>query len=236
MAKGPAGFGLPMICAFAYVAHEEALERAAPPRDRERPARHPRGRDALVRRDVRPPRLAVHRSADLPRHVQPRVHHVHDTNEGDDTGIRFYIWQLGYALFPWTGLAPLGAHRDWAAPRATRARRADARRDVVGLPRAMWFLFAFALFSFMGTKFHHYIFPAVPPVAMLIGVVLDDMLGDERLAAKGGLATYLRWASSLGDRARASAGPRDSGRASSWGRKEIRPRAGDRQPPRWRAS
>ena len=34
--------------------------------------------------------------------------HVHDTNEGDDTSIRFYLWQLGYALFPWTGLAPLG--------------------------------------------------------------------------------------------------------------------------------
>jgi hypothetical protein len=42
---------------------------------------------------------------------------------------------------------------------------------------AMWFVFAFALFSFMGTKFHHYIFPAVPPIAMLIGIVLDDMLG-----------------------------------------------------------
>ena len=25
--------------------------------------------------------------------------HVHDTNEGDDTGIRYYLWQLGYALF-----------------------------------------------------------------------------------------------------------------------------------------
>ena len=35
-------------------------------------------------------------------------HHVHDTNEGDDTSFRFYVWQLGYALFPWTGLAALG--------------------------------------------------------------------------------------------------------------------------------
>ena len=41
----------------------------------------------------------------------------------------------------------------------------------------MWVVLAFALFSFMGTKFHHYIFPAVPPIAILIGVVLDDMLG-----------------------------------------------------------
>ena len=52
----------------------------------------------------------------------------------------------------------------------------------------MWFLFAFALFSFMGTKFHHYIFPAVPPVAMLIGVVLDDMLGQGRSPRRASLA------------------------------------------------
>jgi 4-amino-4-deoxy-L-arabinose transferase-like glycosyltransferase len=55
----------------------------------------------------------------------------------------------------------------------------------------MWFLFAFALFTFMGTKFHHYIFPAVPPVAMLVGVVLDDILGDRPLVKKGMLPYYV---------------------------------------------
>ena len=54
----------------------------------------------------------------------------------------------------------------------------------------MWFLFAFALFSFMGTKFHHYIFPAVPPAAMLVGVVLDDMLGKRRSSKPGSSRTY----------------------------------------------
>ena len=34
--------------------------------------------------------------------------HVHDTNEGDDVSFRFYVWQLGYAMFPWTGLVPAG--------------------------------------------------------------------------------------------------------------------------------
>jgi hypothetical protein len=43
----------------------------------------------------------------------------------------------------------------------------------------------------MGTKFHHYIFPAVPPVAMLIGVMLDDMLGSGSPAKRGGLPAYL---------------------------------------------
>ena len=41
----------------------------------------------------------------------------------------------------------------------------------------LWFLVAFALFTMMGTKFHHYILPAVPPAAMLAGVALDALLG-----------------------------------------------------------
>jgi len=55
----------------------------------------------------------------------------------------------------------------------------------------IWFVLSFTLFSFMGTKFHHYILPAVPPVAMLIGLVLDDMLGEHRLARRGSFAFYL---------------------------------------------
>jgi len=114
-------------------------------------------------------------------------HHVHDTNEGDDTSFRFYVWQLGYALFPWTGLAPLGLL--WWLRGGVTAR--DNERSDVSLLLCFWFLFAFALFSFMGTKFHHYIFPAVPPVAMLIGVVLDDMLGRWQLPRGAALARYL---------------------------------------------
>jgi hypothetical protein len=101
-------------------------------------------------------------------------HHVHDTNEGDDTSFRFYIWQLGYALFPWTGLAPLGLTY-WMR----RSDSADRGKGDVAVFLFMWFLFAFALFSFMGTKFHHYVFPVVPPVAFLIGMALDDALAHE---------------------------------------------------------
>ena len=58
------------------------------------------------------------------------VHHVHDTNEGDDTSFRFYIWQLGYALFPWTGLAPLGLIYWLRAERLGR----EAGRRTLGPP------------------------------------------------------------------------------------------------------
>ena len=113
--------------------------------------------------------------------------HVHDTNEGDDTSFRFYVWQLGYALFPWTGLTPIGLL--WWMRRGTSDE--DNQRADTSVLLAMWFLFGFALFSFMGTKFHHYIFPAVPPVAMLIGVMLDDMLGKGSPARRGALPAYL---------------------------------------------
>jgi 4-amino-4-deoxy-L-arabinose transferase-like glycosyltransferase len=94
--------------------------------------------------------------------------HVHDTNVGADTSLTYYLGQLGYGLFPWTALAPLGLFA-WG-----RGKR-DANDAVTLL--VLWFLVAFALFTMMGTKFHHYILPAVPPAAMLAGVALDALLG-----------------------------------------------------------
>ena len=208
MAKGPAGFGLPMICAFAYVATKRRWSE-------------------LLRLEILSGVLVILVVA-MPwyvamyiRHGSPftdrlifhdmfnrAFSHVHDTNEGDDTGIRFYLWQLGYALFPWTGLAPLGLiwgfrrsdsalSRVWSTIAGTNKTASDADGDggsAVGdasVMLVMWFLFAFALFTFMGTKFHHYIFPAVPPVAMLVGVVLDDILGTRPLIKKGLIPVYV---------------------------------------------
>ena len=174
MAKGPEGFGLPILCAFAYVATTKRWKE-------------------LLRFEMLSGLLILFVLV-LPwwvamyvRHGSPftdrlifhdmfnrALHHVHDTNEGDDTSFRFYLWQLGYAFFPWTGLAPLGLV--WWARRGDAA---DRGRGDASVLLVMWFVFAFALFSFMGTKFHHYIFPAVPPVAMLLGVALDDMIGEK---------------------------------------------------------
>ncbi len=171
LAKGPAGFALPMICAFAYICvnlHWREITRfevvsgllvivaVALPWYVAMYMRHgPAFTDRLIFHDM----------------FDRAFSHVHDTNEGDDTTIRYYIWQLGYACFPWTALAPLGLLA-WLRTRDT----GNKGIGDISVFFAMWFLFAFALFSFMGTKFHHYIFPALPAIAMLIGIVLDEML------------------------------------------------------------
>ena len=170
MAKGPAGFILPILCVFAYIIVSRRwkellnLEIAS---------------GVLILLAVGLPWFV----AMYARHGQPFTDrllfhdmfkraftHVHDTNEGDDTSFRFYVWQLGYAMFPWTGLAPAGLVY-WLRHREEGKRESDASAFLV-----MWFIFAFALFSLMLTKFHHYILPAVPPAAMLIGILLDGML------------------------------------------------------------
>jgi 4-amino-4-deoxy-L-arabinose transferase-like glycosyltransferase len=170
MAKGPAGFILPILCALAYIVVSRRwrellnLEIAS---------------GTLILFAVAMPWFV----AMYARHGQPFTDrllfhdmfkraftHVHDTNEGDDTSFRFYVWQLGYAMFPWTGLVPAGLLY-WLRRREDGRREGDASVFLV-----MWFLFAFALFSLMLTKFHHYILPAVPPAAMLTGILLDGML------------------------------------------------------------
>ena len=65
-------------------------------------------------------------------------------------------------LFPWSALAPLGLFAWQRGERDTGDRSGGS--DAVTL-LLLWFLVAFALFTMMGTKFHHYILPAVPPAA-----------------------------------------------------------------------
>jgi 4-amino-4-deoxy-L-arabinose transferase-like glycosyltransferase len=177
MGKGPAGFGLPGLVGLAYVATTKRWSELT---------RFEGVCGALIILVVAIPWYV----AMYVRHGSPftdrlifhdmfnrAFHHVHDTNEGDDTSFRFYVWQLGYALFPWIGLAPLGLLWWMRRPDTASKDQTTIARNGASVMLVMWFVFAFALFSFMGTKFHHYIFPAVPPIAMLIGIVLDDMLG-----------------------------------------------------------
>ena len=98
--------------------------------------------------------------------------HVHDTNTGDDVSFRYYVWQLGYGLFPWSGFGAAGLMW-WLR---YRAENDDAQSEVMAF-MALWFTVAFAMFAITLTKFHHYALPTVPPIAAVTGVMLDRVLG-----------------------------------------------------------
>jgi 4-amino-4-deoxy-L-arabinose transferase-like glycosyltransferase len=111
--------------------------------------------------------------------------HVHDTNTGDDVSFRYYVWQLGYGLFPWTGLCAAGLLASMREGDEAKNSRAEALGFLL-----LWFVVAFSLFTISLTKFHHYILPAVPPLALLTGVLLDRAL--PVVSPRGeGLVAYL---------------------------------------------
>jgi len=113
--------------------------------------------------------------------------HVHDTNTGDDVSFRYYVWQLGYGLFPWTGFGAAGLL--WWLRFGDE--RKNPRSELMAF-MALWFIVAFAMFTITLTKFHHYALPCVPPIAVITGVMLDRTLGERPLASnRRALAAYL---------------------------------------------
>jgi 4-amino-4-deoxy-L-arabinose transferase-like glycosyltransferase len=111
--------------------------------------------------------------------------HVHDTNTGDDVSFRYYVWQLGYGLFPWVGFGAAGLL--WWLRYGNE--RDDGRSEVMAF-MALWFTIAFAMFAISLTKFHHYALPTVPPIAALSGVMLDRALGRASLFRPQGALGY----------------------------------------------
>ena len=112
--------------------------------------------------------------------------HVHDTNAGIETDIGYYIWQLGYGLFPWTGLAVAG-FLWWMR----HDRPGEGTRSQTGVLLGIWVIASFCLFSLSLTKFHHYVFPLVPALAVLTAIVLEQLLQPTRLFGMRWLALYL---------------------------------------------
>ena len=95
---------------------------------------------------------------------------------GDRGTFEYFIRELGYAVWPWVLLAPGAAA--WAVMRRTRPvpTAADARAQGIFWLGAIWFVSAYAIVSMSMTKFHHYVLPAVPGLAICIACFLDDLL------------------------------------------------------------
>ncbi|HWU87885.1 MAG TPA: hypothetical protein VN253_11450, partial [Kofleriaceae bacterium] len=82
----------------------------------------------------------------------------------------YYTSQLGLGMWLWAALLP-------AAVTAALVRaRTDTREGRVRFLVALWAIVAVAVFCLVQTKFHHYILPAIPPLALLVAFFLDDVL------------------------------------------------------------
>jgi 4-amino-4-deoxy-L-arabinose transferase-like glycosyltransferase len=98
---------------------------------------------------------------------------------GDRGSFEYFLRELGYAVLPWVAIAP--AALATAVMRPLR----DVRKQGIFWFGAIWFVAGYALVSMSVTKFHHYILPAIPGLAIAVGCYLDDLLArrDTRLGA-----------------------------------------------------
>jgi 4-amino-4-deoxy-L-arabinose transferase-like glycosyltransferase len=99
---------------------------------------------------------------------------------GDRGTWDYYVVWAGYGMFPWSGLAALAGMFSFK-----KLRGASPRAALVGFA-LVWFVVEFSVMSLVNTKFHHYILPALPALAILTGIFLDDLLrAPTRLQALG---------------------------------------------------
>jgi 4-amino-4-deoxy-L-arabinose transferase-like glycosyltransferase len=101
-------------------------------------------------------------------HVARLTSGVHTTTPGGN--FAYFIDQGGYALFPWVGALPAAL----IAGAQVRA-RGGTTTDHLLVIAWVWVAFTFALIGFSATKFHHYLFPTLPALAILIGVFADRL-------------------------------------------------------------
>lgn len=92
---------------------------------------------------------------------------VHTTTPGGE--FTYFIHQGGYAMFPWVVLLP-GA---FAVVARLKVRGGAA--DGLGLMAVLWFVVSWGLIGASATKFHHYVFSMLPPLAILMGLFLDKL-------------------------------------------------------------
>jgi 4-amino-4-deoxy-L-arabinose transferase-like glycosyltransferase len=91
-------------------------------------------------------------------------------------GFSFYVETLGLAALPWSALVPASV---WRAVQAFR-RDGEDTEDHGG--RALhrfaflWFVVSLLAISYSTTKYYHYLIPVLPPLALMTGVWLDDLL------------------------------------------------------------
>src|SRR5579871_2803875 len=176
LAKGIAGLGLPVIVFLAYLGFTWNWKRL----------RRAQLGFAILLALLTVAVVAVPwHHAMLVRHGKPFWDELYGDNHwrrlvvgrhGDRGTFEYFLRELGYAVLPWIALAPAALGAMVMRRRDPSSGPAEARRQGIYWFGAIWFVSAYALVSLSVTKFHHYILPALPGLAIVVGCFLDDLL------------------------------------------------------------
>lgn len=104
-------------------------------------------------------------------HLNRWVEGVHTTTPGGT--FIYFIEQGGFAMFPWVALVP-GA---LALVARIRLGAEDVRTRVAFIALA-WAVVSFFVVDISATKFHHYVLPVLPAVAILVALFVDELWED----------------------------------------------------------
>jgi len=80
-----------------------------------------------------------------------------------------YTAQIGHGMWLWAALVPA------ALATAFMRARIETREGRVRFMIVLWAIVAIATFCLVQVKYHHYILPALPPLALLVALFLDDI-------------------------------------------------------------
>src|SRR5439155_109469 len=92
---------------------------------------------------------------------------------GDRGTFEYYLLQIGHGMYPWTGF--VGAAIVSSLAKLRRPTQSDGRAKL-RIFALVWLLVMFGTMSLVNTKFHHYILPGLPALAILIGLFIDDLV------------------------------------------------------------
>jgi 4-amino-4-deoxy-L-arabinose transferase-like glycosyltransferase len=104
---------------------------------------------------------------------------------GDRGTFAYFLGLLGVGMWPWIALVPA------ALGHLLLAGRPQTTRERLRVLVALWAIVAFWFFSFIQTKFHHYILPAVPAFGILVALWLSDLWQGRVRGAAIGLSVAL---------------------------------------------
>jgi 4-amino-4-deoxy-L-arabinose transferase-like glycosyltransferase len=90
---------------------------------------------------------------------------------GEKGSFDYFMRQLGFGTLTWAAVMPVALFDALRRP----VREPDRPDEKARVFIAVWAVLMFIFFTAMQTKFHHYILPAVPPLAMVAGLWLSRL-------------------------------------------------------------